>query len=202
MKKEKNVVLRGPPQCAGFATYVFDAAKTGIIAGYKDDNGVPLGRFGPENPVTIGEIVKIAHKLVGINEKLAQGSPANPMAKGEWFEQFITSAEQLDWLLFQDPELDLLRPATRGEVLVTLMQALDIPLEWPTGELFKDVKRRTPFAGAIETAANIGLVSGSTDEAGNDTGMFRPLDNINRAEVAKILAVFMDLREAEEAAAD
>ena len=195
----ETVFFRDVPQSAWFATYVFDAAKTGLITGYKNDKGEPLGRFGPENPVTIGEIAKIAHKVAGIDENDAQGTAENPMAKGEWFAQFVVSAEQQDWLLFQDPTIDLLRPATRGEVLVTFLQALDIPLEWPTGTLFKDVKRRTPFAGAIETAANIGIVAGSTDEAGNETGLFRPVDQINRAEVAKILSVLMDLREAQAA---
>ena len=73
-------------------------------------------------------------------------------------------------------------------MLVTLLQALNIPLQWPTGKLFNDVSRRTPYASAIETAARQGLVSGITGPDGVLTGGFGPDRPVNRAELAKIVS--------------
>ncbi|MEK7590631.1 MAG: S-layer homology domain-containing protein [Patescibacteria group bacterium] len=190
----ETVFFTDVPQSAWYATYIFDAAKTGIISGYNDESGQPLGRFGPENPVTIAEIAKIAHKLAGINERGA-GRPENAAAENQWYASYIASAERLDWLLFQDTALELNRPATRGEVIVTLLQALDLPLEWPKGDLFSDVHRRTTYAAAIETAARAEIVAGSLPEGSAGLPQFRPTAPINRAEIAKIVTILMEVRE-------
>ncbi|OGJ55892.1 hypothetical protein A2706_05285 [Candidatus Peribacteria bacterium RIFCSPHIGHO2_01_FULL_51_35] len=180
------------PQQAWFAPYVFTVVKTGIVSGYKNEYGQPMGKFGPENLVTVGELAKMAHELAGIDENDITARPENRMAIGEWFSSYVASAEQLFWLLFQDTSLDLQRPATRGEVLVTLYQALDIPIFWPHGDVFTDVSVRTPYGGAIEKAAEDGIVSGAAGTDGESTGMFHPLENINRAEMAKILSLMID----------
>ena len=46
----ETVFFTDVPQSAWYATYIFDAAKTGIISGYNDESGQPLGRFGPRIP--------------------------------------------------------------------------------------------------------------------------------------------------------
>ena len=86
-----------------------------------------------------------------------------------------------------------MRSATRGEVLVTLLQSLDIRLEWQKGDVFEDVSPRTPYAGAIETAAHDKIVSGHTDEFGVTLGTFGPIDPVNRAEMAKILSRILEI---------
>ena len=187
----ESVNFSDVPQSAWFAPYVFAVVKTGVMSGYKDAAGNPLGKFGPENSVTTGELAKLAHEIAGIDETDTKTRAENPGAKGEWFEPYIASAESLDWLIYQDPTLDLLRPATRGEVIVTLLQALDIPLLWPKGTIFTDVHRRIPYAAAIETAAKKKIVSGEgTVDA--PRGLFHPADPINRAEIAKILSILID----------
>lgn len=187
----ENVNFSDVPQSSWFAPYVFAVVKTGVMSGYKDADGNPLGKFGPENAVTIGELAKLAHEIAGIDEAEVDTPAENRGARGEWFEPYVASAESLDWLIYQDPKLDLLRPATRGEVIITLLQALDVPLLWPKGKIFTDVFRRTPFAAAIETAATKKIVSGEgTVEA--PRGLFHPGDPINRAEIAKILSILID----------
>ena len=180
------------PQQAWFAPYVFTAAKTGIISGYKNEYGEAMGKFGPENLVTVAELAKMAHELAGVDENAIMDRPENRMAIGEWFSSYVASAEKLFWTLFQDTSIDLFRPATRGEVLVTLYQALDVPILWPRGDVFTDVSVRTPFAGAIEKAAEDGIVSGAATGDGEATGAFSPLENINRAEMAKILSLMIN----------
>lgn len=186
----ENISFVDVPQSSWFAPFVFTIVKSGVMSGYKDEAGNPLGMFGPNNSVTIGELAKLAHGIAGIDETQTKTRPENRMAAGEWFEPYIASAEALDWQIYQDSRIDLMRPATRSEVIITLMQALDIDLKWPKGDLFADITRRTPFASVIETAARLKIVSGSSDEQGRS--VFLPDAPINRAEIAKILSILID----------
>ncbi len=173
-----------------FAPYVFAMARLGIINGYKDSSGSPTGVFGPGDAVTIAQLSKIVHSFMEIEPRVfAPEILQHKSAAGTWFQDYIGSAEDHDWRVFVDPNLDLNRPATRGEILVTFLQVLDIPLKWPKGDVFKDVNRRTPYASAIETAASIGIVDGKTDSAGKKTGFFGPTETINRAELSKMLSI-------------
>ncbi|MBI1934623.1 S-layer homology domain-containing protein [Candidatus Peregrinibacteria bacterium] len=175
------------PQDSWFASFVFEAAKFGIMAGYKDAHGASTGMFKPQQPVTLAELAAITHRLVGISPPNPSPQPENPHARRTWFAPFFTSAEQKGWLAYVDPELDPLKPATRGEVVVTLLHALDIPLHWPKGKLFSDVAIDTAFAAAIETAVQEHIVRGYADADGKPTGTFGPEDPVNRAEMAKII---------------
>lgn len=185
----RPIALTDVPQTAWFATYVFDAAKGGMIGGYKDENGEYTGKFGPENQVTVAELAKMAHRLGGVQEKEIEEPSVNPnVPESAWFAEYMASAEHRGWVIYADATIDPIRPATRAEVLVTLLQALDVPVHWPTGEVFTDVNwRTTPFAGVIETAAADGVVAGRTDDEGRPTGIFEPDAPVNRAEMATIL---------------
>lgn len=187
-----RVAFQDIPQDAWFAPFVFTAAKFGIMAGYKDRNGSPTGLFKPEQPVTLAELAAITHRVVGQSPPTPSPQPQNASARRTWFAPFYASAELRGWLAYGDPAADPLRPATRGEVVVTLLHALDIPLRWPKGELFSDVPIGTPFAAAIETAAQEQLVGGHTDAEGKPTGTFGPGAPVNRAEMAKIIDRVMD----------
>lgn len=187
-----QVAFKDIPQNSWFAPFVFKAAKFGIMAGYKDKNGLLTGMFKPEQPITLAELAAITHRVVGLAPNTPALPPKNVNARHTWFSSFFASAEQKGWLAYIDPEMDPLTPATRGEVVVTLLHALDIPLQWPKGELFSDVAIRTPFAAAIETASRENLVTGQTDSEGNPTGTFHPAEPVNRAEMAKIISTVME----------
>lgn len=189
----RKIVLRDVPIGSWYAKYVFDVARLGILAGYRDSQGEPTGSFGPENPVTLAELAKIAHEVSGIDETAFRGPAMNVSAHGSWFSQYIASAEVQAWTIYGDRMTVLSRPATRGEVLVTLLQALDVPLTWQKGDLFQDVRPNTSHAAAIETAARAGLVEGKKDAGGTPTPIFSPFDPINRAEMAKILSKAIEL---------
>ncbi len=172
-----------------YGPYVATVASRGILTGYRDALGNLTGEFGPDQPVLLAELSKIAHELAGIDPNAVSAAPINPQASGQWFTKYIASAEQRGWLMYQKQDENLLRPATRGEVLVTVLQALDIPMQWAKGTMFTDVSPRTPYASAIETAAAVKLVSGSTDADGKPTGLFHPDQHVTRAEMAKILII-------------
>jgi hypothetical protein len=185
---KKDVTLSDVTKDAWYAPFVFTVAKFGILAGYKDTNGIPDGTFRPGSNVTIAELAKIAHRIGGITEEAFKDkNPENPAALGQWHSPFIASAEQHGWEVYNDATVNPMRPATRAEVVATLMQAMDIPLKWQKAQMFTDVTLRTKYAAAIETAAADAIVEGRTDAEGKPLHLFGPLDPINRAEISRII---------------
>ncbi|PIQ76593.1 hypothetical protein COU78_02700 [Candidatus Peregrinibacteria bacterium CG10_big_fil_rev_8_21_14_0_10_49_24] len=189
----KKITFSDVPTREWFAPFVSNALKTGIMTGYRDERGTVTGEYGPGNDVTIAELAKIAHKIANVDENLTRSRTVNLRAHGTWFEQYFASAENLEWLVFQDHRIDPGRAATRGEVVATLLQALDIPRNWGKGNVFTDVYRRTQYGSSIETAAADGIVDGFRDPDGKPTGEFRPDKAVNRAEMAKIIKNAIDI---------
>lgn len=181
------VVFRDVPKDAWFAPYVREVVNENIVSGYRDATGLPKGLYGPADNMTIEQLSKIAVQVGKVDVSVCGGTTKNETAKGRWSESFIRCAEQKGWAVFSDGSVPVERPATRAEVVVTLLQALGAKLDQRTGKIFTDVDGSTEFASSIETAANVGVVSGYTDAEGNSTGLFKPADPINRAEVAKIV---------------
>ncbi len=189
----EDVRLQDVQQSDWFSTYVFEAARRNILSGYRDAAGNLTGTFGPGNSVTVAELSKIAHRMSGLSEEAFKSSaPKNPAGIGQWFSAFFASSENRAWIIYADGTIDPARPATRGEVVVTLMQAFDVPLKWQKGNVFTDVPVSHRYAAAIETAANDDIVAGRKDAAGASTGMFDPEAPITRAEIAKIITTILD----------
>lgn len=191
----KTMTMRDVQKSSWFSSAVFDVIKKGVLSGYRNEQGELTGEFGPGNSVTIAELAKIAHKVGSISEDAFIGqNPVNPLAAGIWASPFFASAESRGWILFDhgEPYIDPARPATRAEVLVTLLQVLEIPLRWQTGQMFTDVTVRTPYAAAVETAAKEGIVEGRKDDDGKPLNLFGPNDPINRAEMAKLLVTVIN----------
>lgn len=191
----KVLTLTDVPGTAWFAAYVRDAALKGIVSGYKDAAGNPTGEFGPGNSVTIEELAKIALNSAGIDIDLCGTTLKNPLAVDRWSAPFIRCAESRGFVIYSDGGIDPLRPATRTEVVVTMLQAFELTFGSVEGEerVFRDVQGSTQFASAIERAAKDGIVSGTTDDAGNPTGYFLPDDPVNRAEIAKIISLVLQV---------
>lgn len=187
------VVLEDVPVSQWFAPYVRDIAERGIITGYKDAGGTPLGTFGPADPVTIEQLAKIAVESSDVDMSKCPSEPLNEAVRGTWSAPYMSCAEFLRWMAFSDAGVDPTRPASRLEVVATVLQAFNRDLERATGKIFKDVSASMPGRDFIETAAIDGIVSGFTDANGVPTGFFGPFDNVNRAETAKILSIAIQL---------
>jgi hypothetical protein len=189
----KTVIYEDVPLGKWFSEYIYTAIKSDIVSGDKDTNGNLIGRYRPENEVTLAELAKIAHAIASIKTDNVRGEPANQQAASTWFSKYIRSAEDLDWVVYRNSRLDLLRPATRAEVVVTFLQALDVPRYWPKGTMFTDVLRTSKYAASIETAAREGLISGHESTSGDFIKEFRPDNPLNRAEMAKIISKAIDI---------
>ncbi len=171
---------------AWYAPYVSFVIEEGIAEGYKDEAGKPTGEFGVKNPVTYAEILKMAMEAAGRTP--AAGAPRNPSARGSWAAGYVKAAEDAHFSVFA-PSQDINTPATRGAVIQTILEVLGIPTGAKIAPPFTDVPATHRFAPAITVAAVYGLVEGDKDGAGQPLGTFRPDDPINRAEVAKIIAL-------------
>ena len=166
-------------------------AQAGIITGYKDANSVLTGQFGPANPVTEAEILKMA--LLAAGKTIGDGIPQNALAKDDWSAPYVKTAEDLRLTLYV-PTLDVRQPATRGEVVETILEVFGVPTDTRTDNPFSDMPIDHPHAAAILTAWRLGIITGDTDEQGTPVGIVRPDDLVNRAEAAKILALVLQLR--------
>lgn len=190
----KEVVLRDVPLKEWFAPYVRDLAELQLVSGYRDVEGNPTGTYGPADPVTLEQVAKVAVLAAGIDATSCRVPPANLSASGAWSAQYVGCAEQRDWAVFADPAADLRRPATREEVVMTILQAFMREFDVDTASLtFTDVEKTSAYAPAIAKAATDGVVSGYTDGEGNLTGTFGPKNAVTRAEFAKIISVSLQL---------
>jgi hypothetical protein len=181
----EEILFRDVPVTEWYAPYVAALVEQQIASGYADATGKPTGEFGVSNPVTNAEVLKMA--LEAANVTITGGSPRNDTAKGTWASAYVKTAEDKHFSVFS-PSLDVNGPATRGEVVQTLMEVLGFPLG-KTPSTFADVPADDRHSVAIALAAFYGFIQGYTDADGHALNTFRPNDPINRAEVAKIIAL-------------
>ncbi|ALM09746.1 MAG: S-layer protein [Candidatus Peribacter riflensis] len=189
------VIFRDVPKDAWFAPYVRDVVGKGIVSGYRESDGTLKGLFGPDDPLTIAELAKIAVQVALVDLSSCGSGLKNATAAGMWAEPYVRCAERRGWAVYADGSGDVQRLASRAQVVATLLQALGVKIEPRTGGVFRDVDSSVEFAAAVEMAARAGVVSGDADAQGNPTGLFRPVDPVNRAEVAKIVAQAVQIYE-------
>lgn len=183
------VLLTDVPTGEWYLPFIRDVASRGWISGYRGQDGRPTGFFGPADSVTIEQLAKLAVEAASVDPFSCGESLKNTSVKNTWSERYVRCAEYKGWAVFSDGTVDLTRPATRAEVVVTVLQAFGARIAARSGTLFVDVTTSTVFGAAIETAANASIVSGYTGKDGVPTGIFGPEDSVNRAETAKIFSL-------------
>ncbi|MDD5041472.1 MAG: S-layer homology domain-containing protein [Candidatus Peribacteraceae bacterium] len=189
---EQPVIYSDVPLSAWYAPYVSYVIEEKIATGYADDAGKLKGEFGVENPITYAEVLKMAMQASDQAFDLRGLPPArNKSAQGLWSAPYVSKAESLQLSVFA-PSLDVNKPATRGAVIQTLLEVLGITIgNTPTS--YDDVPKNHSYSPAIAAATFFGLVQGDLDADGKPLNRFRPDDPINRAEVAKIIALAKEL---------
>lgn len=187
------VALKDVPLDQWFAPYVRDVAERGLISGYRSAKGVPLGLYGPADSVTVEQLAKLAVEAGKIDLSSCEGTLKNVSAVDRWSDDYVLCAETLNWAVYSDGSVDVTRPATRAEVVVTVLQAFGRKIGERKGSIFTDVDSSTEFGAAIETASEDHLVTGFTDAQGRSTRKFGPTNPVNRAEAAKIFSLAFQL---------
>lgn len=182
MVEGKRITFLDVPSDAWFGTYVRDAAQSGIVGGYKDAAGNLTGVFGPADPVTVAQALKIAIEGSGYDVEVY--SPGN-CGRNHWAVLYVALARKKGFFPFACTELD--RRATRAEVAQIFADAFLIDKTPPQEQPFQDVSTSHPNANAIAALERDDVISGDTDAKGRPTGRFRPGDRTNRAEVVKMV---------------
>ena len=164
---------------------VMELQKRGIV------NGVQKGIFAPNAEVTRAQFMKmlagVAGAQVGEPDKAL---PFTDVAEGSWYTPYQTGVVNGVSATSFAPDA----PISRQQICAMLQRLAEkhgITLPEKTAEItFKDQESIQDYAKAAVTAMQkAGLLSGYED------GTFRPANHATRAESAKILAAFLEIKE-------
>lgn len=172
-----------------YGKFVSFVLSQSLASGYNDAQGKPLGLFRPERQVTYVEFAKMLLRAIG--EQPSSKTPKNKSALASWGKGEIARVEELGWTVFT-PTVDVNAPISRGAMLQTIVEALQLPLTNVT-PVYGDLKDDHPHAKAIATAMELCIISGDTAADGSLLPRVRPDDTLNRAELSKILATLWAL---------
>ena len=169
----------------------------GVISGYTSPEGEPLHLYGPADPVTYGQVIKMVLKIANYAPATDLTTLKNRSAKNDWSAPYIAKAEKLGVAVLR-PDLDITTPARRADVVAIIESLLRLPQPARhAAATYRDVDARHPAAKAIEAATLAGIITGDTTINGDPAGTFRPFDSINRAEVAKVFSRLLDWKAAQ-----
>ena len=169
---------------------VMELQKRGIV------NGVQKGIFAPNAEVTRAQFMKmlagVAGAQVGEPDKAL---PFTDVAEGSWYTPYVAWAYHtgvVNGVSATSFAPDA--PISRQQICAMLQRLAEkqgITLPEKTAEItFKDQESIQDYAKAAVTAMQkAGLLSGYED------GTFRPANHATRAESAKILAAFLEIKE-------
>jgi hypothetical protein len=189
-----RLVFRDVPVRAWFAPHVLLVAGKDIVTGYADAAGNATGLFKPAQETTYAELAKMVIEAVGKDVSGTAKPPRNPSAQGYWSAPYIATAESLGLSVFEASP-DVHAAVTRAEAVSTILEAFEIPLIPTILPAFTDVPPAHPHARAIATGFLYKIIGGDYDSSGSPLALFRPDDPMKRAELAKVLAIVLKLKE-------
>ncbi len=154
--------------------YIEKLAAEGVVSGY-DDNS-----FRPDNSVIRAEYVQMVTKLFNISE--SSSGMFDDVKNTDWFYTAVESAANAGLINGNDGGFMPYAYITREDAAVILYR-LEDRLDLPEGSSaeFNDDSEISDYAKtAVTKLSSAGIING-------DSGMFRPLNLITRAEAAAIL---------------
>ncbi len=181
----ESTVLKDVSTDAWYADDVKAVAETGIMQGYRNSAGELTGEFGPANPVTRAEFLKMVAVMMIFRYTFDR---TTVVIDDPWYQIY------LDIVQLEDPELShvmpidhasLNQPILRQEAAGLLHLSLGnygLPLVEGGYPHFPDVDAETPSYKAIAELEYYGVIIGD-----GETKMFNPFRTLNRAEAAKML---------------
>lgn len=178
-------VFSDVPADAWYADYVTKLADAGVIDSTKD-------MYRPGDLVNRAEMAKFAFMVSGLPMEKASSAPYSDVAMGQWYTDYVytlTKNGVVSGDKVNGVPTGKFRPMdslNRAEATKMLVNAAQMAEDLSGAPHFPDVKSSDWFFNFVETAFNNGLVAGYPD------GNFRPANNINRAEAAKMVYLAMN----------
>lgn len=162
-----------------------------IFEGYKTATGNLTGRFGPADNITVGEMLKVVLRVSGHDEN-NNNLDASLQGSTHWSVGFQNTAIDLDLTIMQAVGINPDRPVIRGEFFQALAEAQGLMSSNNyncniTDLDFDDLDSSNPYTKYACILVKDGIISGTDD------GYLNLNNNINRAEVAKILNTALDI---------
>jgi hypothetical protein len=163
---------------AWYASFVYELMDWGVIKGYPD------GTYRPGNLINRAEMAKIAVILFSI--PLPDSVTSNPfpdVPKDAWFAPYVAAAKEAGVIDgYPDGKFQPSGSVNRAEAMKILTIASGVSLSNVISANFPDVNNREWYSPYVNFSGKKGVVSGYAD------GKFKPGNNINRAEIAKMAA--------------
>lgn len=188
------VVTPPPEQDALFAdtenhwskNYVTAMVNRGIFVGYED------GTFKPDRGVTRQEMAVVLVRLLNLESELGTVTTTNYTdhdAIAVWARDAVALlGEKGIYLGYDDGEFKPERVLTREEIVALAMRMYGYTDADPTAP-YSDAEKIGDWARKyVGQATNLGIIDG------RDDGLFAPAANVTRAEAAKILYNYMNVK--------
>jgi hypothetical protein len=159
---------------------ILSLAERGVLSGLGD------GRFGPDEPVTREQFVKMIVSGFGMEDKDAE-STFSDVAAEEWYSMYIASAQKNGIINgMADGSFGIGRHITRQEMAAIIYRVMTGKgfdrVEIFGGKKFSDMDDIEPYAlESVTVLENAGVISGVGD------GRFAPQGTATRAQAAKII---------------
>lgn len=165
--------------------YIEKLAALGIINGYED------GTFKPENKASRAEYLKIVLRAMNIDYSDVDTSKLTfaDVDKNSWIAKVVVKAAELNMIDTTNKNFRPNASISRAESMKMLLNAAGIETSENTVSDFSDVKGWA--VKYVQKAKDLGIVNGQEI---NGKILFRPADNITRAEVSKIVVKTMELK--------
>jgi hypothetical protein len=163
---------------AWYADFVFDLMDWGVVSGYPD------GTYRPGNTVNRAELAKIAVILFNLPIPASvTSSPFPDVPKDAWFAPYVAAAKAAGVIDgYPDGSFKPSGFVNRAEAMKMFTAASGVSVTSIATPVFPDVSAREWYSSYVNFAGSKGVVNGYAD------GKFKPGNNINRAEIAKMAA--------------
>ncbi len=154
----------------------------GVASGYGD------GSFGPNDPVTRAQIMKMALEAFGETDSTTTSSTFTDVALTDWAAPYISTGTAIGIVSgYDDGTFKPEKTVTRAEALKVILEAAGFTDLSDTTGNFTDIDSvRDWFAKYSAFAKKAGFVAGYSD------GSFRGNQGITRAEVCVIIQKVVD----------
>ncbi len=170
-------------ECDWYFGYVEELTEKGIVSG----DGT--GKFNPNDNVTREQFLKMLIEASGIDAEETENSFAD--VKDMWYKPYVLKAKGFGIVNgVSDTKFGIGANITRQDMAVMIsrvIEKLGTETEKTDAEVFADSDKVSDYAkDAVIFMKSIGLIEGYNNE-------YRPLDNLTRAEAAKVIYELLNI---------
>ena len=159
------------------------------LAGKNIVSGVGNGKFAPNDNVTREQFLKMIIEATVIEAEEAENTFTD--VADDWYKSYVLMAKNLGIVNgISDTEFGIGTNITRQDMAVMISRTIEkmgITIEENEVDAFADNSKVSDYAtDAVGYMKSIGLIEGYNNE-------YRPLDNLTRAEAAKVICELIKL---------